>query len=68
MSALLDRKAPADAAAFKTWLSETAQSVAAAAAEGGFLGFGGHPISDIEKATLAEIAKALNVPAGGASK
>jgi hypothetical protein len=26
-----------------------------------------HPISDIEKATPAEIAKALNVPAGGAS-
>lgn len=66
VSALLDRKAPADAAAFKTWLSETAQSVAAAAAEGGFLGFGGHPISDIEKATLAEIAKALNLPAASA--
>jgi hypothetical protein len=35
--------------------------VAAAAAEGGFLGFGGHPISDIEKATLAEIAGALGI-------
>jgi hypothetical protein len=65
VSALLDRKAPADAVAFKTWLNQTAQSVAAAAAEGGFLGFGGHPISEIEKATLAEIAAALNVPATG---
>ena len=44
---------------FKAWLTDTAQRVAEAANEGGFLGFGGVPISDIEKATLAEIVTAL---------
>jgi hypothetical protein len=33
--------------------------VAEAASEGGFLGFGGVKVSDTEKATLAEISKAL---------
>jgi hypothetical protein len=37
--------------------------VAEAAAEGGFLGFGGVQVSEAEKATLADIAKALGVDA-----
>ena len=59
VAALLATKAPEDAAAFKAWLTGTAQRVAEAANEGGFLGFGGVPVSDIEKATLAEIRTAL---------
>ena len=59
MAALLDAKAPADAAAFKSWLQSIAQHTAEAAKEGGFLGFGGVQVSDAEKATVAEISSAL---------
>ncbi len=59
VAALLAAKAPEDAAAFKAWLAGTARRVAEAAGEGGFPGFGGAPVSDIEKATLAEIDAAL---------
>ena len=59
VSALLAAKAPGDAAAFKAWLTHVSQSVAQAAKEGGFLGFGGVQVSDAEKATLAEISTAL---------
>jgi hypothetical protein len=67
VATLLDTKAPADAAAFKSWLRDIGQKTAQAANEGGFLGFGGVPVSEAEKATLADIATALNAPAGGAS-
>ena len=59
---ILSAKAPADAAAFKTWLRQISQSVAEAATEGGFLGIGGVLVSDAEKATLAEISSALKLP------
>jgi hypothetical protein len=59
VAAILDAKAPSDAAAFKAWLSSISQQVADASMEGGFLGFGGVRVSDAEKATLADIAKAL---------
>ena len=59
VAAILDAKAPSDAAAFKAWLSGISQQVADASMEGGFLGFGGVRVSDAEKATLADIAKAL---------
>ena len=49
----------ADASAFKTFLNTLAQKVAEAATEGGFLGLGGVPVSEAEKATLSEIAEAL---------
>ena len=62
LSALLDAKAPADAAAYKTWLSHVANAVAEAAPEGGFLGFGGTQVSEAEKASVAQIAAALGVP------
>ena len=59
-AALLEAKAPEDAAAFKAWLEDIARRVAEASKEGGFLGFGGVQVSDAEKATLAEISGALN--------
>jgi hypothetical protein len=62
-SAVLDAKAPADAPAFKAWLNGVAAKVAEASTEGGFLGFGGVKVSDAEKATLADIAKALGTTA-----
>ena len=61
VSAILDAKAPGDAQAFKTWLSGISQKVAEAASEGGFLGIGGVQVSDAEKATLADISKALGI-------
>ncbi|MBM6592717.1 hypothetical protein [Microvirga pudoricolor] len=62
VSAILDAKAPGEAASFKTWLRGVAQKTAEAGSEGGFLGFGGVKVSDAEKATLAEISTALGAP------
>jgi hypothetical protein len=59
VSAILDAKAPNDAAAFKSWLRDISQKVAEAADEGGFMGIGGVAVSEAEKATVADIAKAL---------
>ena len=61
-AALLDAKGGPDAAPFKTWLAGVAKSVAEAAPEGGFLGFGGIQVSETEKTTVAQIAAALGVP------
>ena len=63
VSAILDAKAPQDAAGFKTWLRAISQNVADASSEGGFLGIGGVKVSEAEKATLAEISKALGASA-----
>lgn len=60
-AALLDAKAPGDAAAVKAWIAGISQHVAAASKEGGFLGFGGVEVSDAEKATLAQIHAALGL-------
>jgi hypothetical protein len=59
VASVLDAKAPQDSQAFKSWLQEIARKAAEAAKEGGFLGFGGVAVSDAEKATLADIAAAL---------
>ena len=59
IGSLVDRKAGSEAASFKSWLKETAQKVAEAASEGGFLGFGGVTVSDAEKASLDEVSRAL---------
>ena len=59
VSAIVDAKAPDEAAAFKTWLRHISQKVAEAAVEGSFLGFGGVRVSDAETATLRDISKAL---------
>jgi hypothetical protein len=64
VSAILNAKAPGDVIAFKDWLRAISQKVAEASAEGGFLGFGGVQVSDAEKATLADIGKALGITAG----
>jgi hypothetical protein len=61
VSALLDTKAPADAAAFKGWLRQISEDVAEAAGEGGFMGFGGVKVIEAEKATLADVRRALGV-------
>ena len=62
ISQLLDSKAPSDAAGFKTWLHHIAENAADASVEGGFMGFGGTQVSEAEKATLAELSKALGLP------
>jgi hypothetical protein len=54
---------PSDAAAFKDWLRGIGQKVAQASVEGAFLGLGGVRVSDAEKATLADITKALDATA-----
>ena len=59
-AALVNRKAPGEAKAFNGWLAQIATTVAEAGTEGGFLGFGGVKVSDVEKATLAEISEILN--------
>lgn len=56
---ILDAKAPSDAAAFKAWLKHVAEKVAEAASEGGFLGIGGVQVTEAEKASIADVAKAL---------
>jgi hypothetical protein len=61
-AAIVDAKAPGDAASFKAWLQHIAQAVAEASKEGGFLGFGGVQVSDAEKATLAHIKENLGLP------
>jgi len=61
--AIVDAKAPADATALKNWLQQISQHVAEASKEGGFLGVGGVPVSDAEKATLTEISSALKLAA-----
>jgi hypothetical protein len=56
---IIDAKAPADSAAFKGWLQQISQHVAEASKESGFLGIGGTPVSEAERATLTEITSAL---------
>ena len=56
---IIDAKAPSEAPAFKSWLTNVAQKAAEASTEGGFMGFGGVQVSDAEKASLTDVAKAL---------
>jgi hypothetical protein len=58
---VLDAKAPNEAATFKSWLKYVADQVAESASEGGVLGFGGTKVTESEKATIAEVGRALNV-------
>jgi hypothetical protein len=59
IASLVSAKVPAEAAAFKEYLLATAQRVADAAKEGGFLGFGGERVSEAEKKTLDELSRVL---------
>jgi hypothetical protein len=63
VAVLVEGKAAADAALFKAWLRGIGEEVAEAATEGGFLGLGGVKVSDAERATLADIARALRLEA-----
>ncbi len=63
VSTILDAKAPQDAPGFKAWLQAISKNVSEASSEGGFLGIGGVQVSDAEKATLADISKALGMRA-----
>lgn len=60
-AALVDRKVPAEAAAFKGWLQSVATRIADASKEGGFLGIGGTRVSEEEEQALAATASALGV-------
>ena len=59
-AAIVEQKAQLEAPAYKAWLLQIANNVAEASKEGGFLGFGGVDVSDAEKATLSEIAAAID--------
>ena len=59
--AVVDTKAPDDAASFKAWLRQISQHVAEASKEGGLFGGGSGPVSDKEKATLQQISSALKL-------
>lgn len=55
-AAIVDAQcSPEEAAGFKQWISDIAQTVAAADKEGSHFGIGGTRISDKEKEALAEI-------------
>ncbi|MTH79866.1 hypothetical protein [Paracoccus aestuariivivens] len=49
---MFDRTAPESASEFRTFLMDIATRVAEAAKEGGFLGFGGEPVSEPESKAL----------------
>jgi hypothetical protein len=65
VAALLDtRAAPDEAAGYKDWLIGVARASAAASLEDrGFLGFGGTPVNDAERAAIDEVAHLLGRPA-----
>jgi hypothetical protein len=52
---------PEEAAAFRAWLLAIAQAAAAAAKEGGFMGFGAVQVSEGEKAMLEQLRATLGV-------
>ncbi len=51
-----------DAAGYAAFLMDLALRVAAAAREGGFMGFGGEPISDGERVFLSDLGEVLGLP------
>jgi len=62
VSDILDAKAGADSGQFKAWLKHVSERVAEASTEGGFLGFGGVKVTEAEKASIEDVARALNIP------
>ena len=61
-AAVVDAKcATAEAEGFKQWLLDLARVAAYAHKEGGILGIGGVPVSEKEKAALAELESALGL-------
>ncbi|XDA99116.1 hypothetical protein AB1M95_04190 [Sulfitobacter sp. LCG007] len=55
IAGIVDRVAPEHAAEFRAFLMAVATKTAEAAKEGGFLGFGGVPISEAEHKTLDDL-------------
>lgn len=67
-SALLATKvSPEVANDYRAWAMQVAESVANAASEGGFLGFGGEQLSDGERKLLDDLKTALGTTTGGAA-
>lgn len=65
---ILERRASgADLDAYKRFVMTVAQAAADAHREGGFLGLGGHQISEAENRALDEISRALGAPPEGAT-
>jgi len=58
--ALIARKSPADAQAYRDVVLNAAQRAAEATKEGGFLGFGGTKVSEAEQRALNDIRNALS--------
>jgi hypothetical protein len=56
---IVESRTPEQADAYKAFVRATAERVAEAGKEGGFMGFGGETISDAEKKTLGDIDHAL---------
>lgn len=59
--AVVRKKAPEDAEAYQQWVIESAETMANASKEGGFLGMGGQRVSDAEAALLAALRAAVAV-------
>jgi hypothetical protein len=55
----VESKSPAEAEAYKSWLTSVATKVSRASKEGGFLGFGGTPVSKSEEEALKQLADVL---------
>jgi hypothetical protein len=62
-TAAVERKSPAEAEPYKTWLVSVATGVSQASKEGGFLGFGGDRVSVDEQEALKQLAGTLGVKA-----
>ncbi|MGA8114657.1 MAG: hypothetical protein WCA46_13410 [Actinocatenispora sp.] len=60
-AAVLKKAAPADATAYRQWLTAIAEQVCGAAKSGGFLGLGGTQVSESEQRFLADLAAGLGV-------
>lgn len=58
---IVQQKAPAELDDYKHWIMDVADSVAKAAKEGGFLGFGGERVSKEEQRMLNELRAALGL-------
>jgi hypothetical protein len=56
---IVKKKAPEDAEAYQRWVLESAETMANASKEGGFLGIGGERVSPAEAALLAALRAAV---------
>ena len=61
VSILAGRSTPTEAEGYKRWVLAIGRKVAEAAKEGGFLGFGGVPVSPEETETLNAVSAALEI-------